>query len=352
MALLSQTTPSGWPYRYYSYAAVLGMAGLGLGFPALAGRLLGPPLAMGMVLLGVAHGACDHLVMPAGGRMATGWRYWLWFLVGYLGLAGAVGLLWWRWPAPAVGLFLVLTVWHWGSADAPALCQGQPGLWLVHSVLRGLLIFAVPAWWWPAQTASVINGLLTFTGGQPVLAATFAAGAAGLGLLTLVGHLALWGWHARQQHGAALRTDILETLLLAGLFVALPPRLSVAVYFVFWHSLQHVLRLTSWLGYAVGQQRGRPASPALLPRLAFFLKRAAPLLLLSCVALLVLGRLAATRLPDSEAWFSLALVVASVVTLPHAVLVSTIMDAPFWRGLSRRPPGQRGLRASSPAVPL
>ena len=327
---MSATDPdfaSSWPQRRYSYAAVLALAGLGAAFPAAAGRLLSLPLAVGMVLLGVAHGACDQLVVPAAGRASSGWRYWLGFLGGYLGLAGVVGVLWWRWPAPAVGIFLALTVWHWGSADAPGPNPVPLGLWLAHSVLRGLLLFAVPAWCWPVETAGVINNLLTFTGAAPLGMAAFAAGARVLAGVTLGGHLGLWLWYARHQRGAGLPTEVLEVLLLTGLFVALPPRLSVGVYFVFWHSLQHVLRLTGWLGYT-------PATPgpALLPRLVFFLRRAAPLLLLSCGALLALGYLAAAHQPDANTWFSLALVVASIVTLPHALLVTMVMDAARWRG--------------------
>ena len=322
-------------YRRYSYAAVLALAGLGGVWPAQAGWLLGPPLAVGMVGLGIAHGACDQLVLPAAGPLGggtRGWRYWLRFLAGYLGLAGLVLLLWWRWPAATVGGFFLLTVWHWGSADAPARPQVAAAVWLWHSLARGLLLFAVPLWGWPAATAAVINGLLTFAGAAAVAPAALARASVGLSWLAAGSHLLLWAYYARQRRGQLLRTELLEVGVLLVLLLALPPMLSVSVYFVFWHSLQHVLRLTGWLGYAAAAGAG----PALLPQLGFFLRRAAPLLLLSCGALLVLGRLAAGHLSGVAAWFSLALVVASVVTLPHALLVTLVMDAARWR---RRPAG-------------
>ena len=324
-----------WPRRRYSYAAVLAMAGLGATFPAAAGVLLGPPLALGMVLLGVAHGACDQLVVPASqrpGAVASGWRYWLLFLLGYLGLAGLVGALWWHWPAATVGGFFALTVWHWGSADTPAEPTLPAWLWLSHSFLRGLLLFALPIWWWPAETLDVVNGLLVFVGAAP--AASFKELTAVLGPTVAAGHATLWICYAHQRRWALLRTELVEIPVLTLLLLALPPQLSVGVYFVFWHSLQHVLRLNGWLGYAptTGQ---RFSWLALLAQLAFFLRRAAPLLLLSCGALLALGRLLAPRLPDETAWFSLALVVASIVTLPHALLVTLIMDAPRWHGPRR-----------------
>ena len=328
---------SDWSQRRYSYAVVLGLAGLGAAFPGRAGLLLGLPLAAGMVVLGVAHGACDQFVVPAShpGGTASGWQYWLRFLAGYLGLAAVVGLLWWQWPAATVGGFLLLTVWHWGSADAPAGPMVPAGWWLVHSLLRGLLLFAVPAWRWPAETAGIVNGLLRFVGTGVIGSDTFAAGAASLAAVVAVGHAGLWAGYAARQQWPLLAAELGEVLILTVLFVALPPKLSVGVYFVFWHSLQHVLRLTGWLGYAGPTQHLGAGRVHLLARLAFFLRRAAPLLFISCVALLVLGRLLATRMPDETAWFSLALVVASIVTLPHALLVTLVMDAPQWRPATR-----------------
>ncbi|MBU6120149.1 Brp/Blh family beta-carotene 15,15'-dioxygenase [Hymenobacter siberiensis] len=331
------TLASDWSQRRYSYAAVLVLVGLGAAFPGRAGLLLGLPLAVGMVVLGVAHGACDQFVVPAShpGSTADGWRYWLRFLAGYLGLAAAVGLLWWHWPAATVAGFLLLTVWHWGSADAPAGPLVSAGWWLAHSLLRGLLLFAVPAWQWPAETAGIVNGLLRFVGTGTMGPGTFAAGATGLAVVVAVGHVVLWARYAARQQWPLLVAELGEVLILAVLFVALPPKLSVGVYFVFWHSLQHVLRLTGWLGYAGPGQLPGTSRGNLLARLAFFLRRAAPLLLISCVALLVLGRLLAAHLPDETAWFSLALVVASIVTLPHALLVTVVMDAPQWRPAAR-----------------
>jgi Brp/Blh family beta-carotene 15,15'-monooxygenase len=226
-----------------------------------------------------------------------------------------------------VAIFFLLTVWHWGSADAPAPGAIPLGWWVAHSVVRGLLLFAIPAWWWPTETAEIVNGLLAFTGAAPVSPATFATASVSLCSLVGLGHLALWGYYA-SFHRDLLRPELLEVLVLSALLLALPPRLSVAVYFIFWHSLQHVLRLNTWLGY----RHQQPTTADLLAQLQFFLRRAAPLLVVSCVALLALGYSLAHHLPDATAWFSLALIAASiVVTLPHALLVTLVMDAAQWQ---------------------
>ncbi|MBO3270881.1 hypothetical protein J4D97_09505 [Hymenobacter defluvii] len=119
---------------------------------------------------------------------------------------------------------------------------------------------------------------------------------------------------------------MLEVLLLIGLFVVLPPLLAVGVYFCFWHSLQHVLRLNPLLGYTAPISSRRAKGWELMREIGFFVRRSLPILLISLVALAVLYVLFAARLSTSDALVSLALVVASVVTLSHALLVSLVMD--------------------------
>jgi Brp/Blh family beta-carotene 15,15'-monooxygenase len=308
----------------YSYLAVALAGGLGAAFPEAVASVLGPILLVGLVGLGIAHGACDQLVLPAYQPVpATGWRYQLGFGAGYLGLAGAVGLVWWWWPGVAVGLFFALSAWHWGSADAPA--HSRRVVWVVHSLLRGALLLALPAAWWPTETARHVNGLLAVAGGTPVAGSSWPTVAG----VVLVSHLLLWSYFAWQRKHRRWHRDALEVGLLVGLFGALPPLLGLGVYFVFWHSLQHVLRLAPLLGY----RAARPVRPwlALGQEISFFMRRAWPMLAVSAVLLAGAYALGRAWLPTSNAWLGLAVLGAAVITLPHALLVSLVMDAPKWR---------------------
>jgi len=315
-----------WPQRA-TYAVVLAAGAMGWLAPAWAGWVLGPVLLLGLVLLGVAHGACDQFVVPAThpALARRRGRYWAVFLGGYLGLAAAVGLLWWWRPGVAVAFFFGLSAWHWGSGDAPAAARYR-GQWLAHSLLRGGLLFAVPLWFWPANTRLLTNDLLALAGAAELRADTLRAVAQWLGPLVLGGHLVLWGsYWLSGQRGLAL-CDMLEVLLLSFLLLALPPLLSASVYFVFWHSLQHVLRMNALMGQPFAENL-----PALVAQLGFFLRRAAPLLAISVAGLAVLYGLAWARAAGGPALISLALLAASVVTLPHALLVTLGLDATRWR---------------------
>jgi beta-carotene 15,15'-dioxygenase len=313
--------------RRYSYAAVLGAVAVGALAPGPAVWLLAPLLLGGMVVLGVAHGACDQFVVPAThpGLARGRGRYWARFLAGYLGLAAVVGLLWWWQPTIAVALFFGLTAWHWGSADAPAHARYR-SQWLAHSLLRGTLLFAVPLWHWPTETMAIVRGLLALTG----TASLPATPAPQVGLVLLVGVLGglalLWLSYYRQQQAELARTDALETGLLVALLLVLPPVLAAGVYFVFWHSLQHVLRMNQLMdrASAAGQR-------SLWAELGFFLRRSAPLLLISLSGLAVVFGLAWAWAASGTVLVSLALLAASIVTLPHALLVTLGMDAAQWR---------------------
>jgi Brp/Blh family beta-carotene 15,15'-monooxygenase len=334
-----------------SYVVVLAAATVGWLAPAWAGWVLGPALLLGLVLLGVAHGACDQYVVPAThpALARDRARYWAVFLGGYLGLAAAVGLLWWWRPGLAVAFFFGLSAWHWGSGDAPA--ARYRAQWLAHSLLRGGLLFALPLWFWPAATRSLTSGLLVLAGATPVPAAALAAVVRWLGPLVLGGHLALWLSYWRTGQRRLAGTDILEALLLGLLLLALPPLLSASVYFVFWHSLQHVLRMAALMG-----PPATAGGAALGAQLGFFWRRAAPLLAVSVLGLTVAYGLAWAHGASGPALVSLGLLAASVVTLPHALLVTMGLDAARWRhpAAARPWPERRPIAASpatTPAIP-
>ncbi|UOQ77781.1 Brp/Blh family beta-carotene 15,15'-dioxygenase [Hymenobacter sp. 5516J-16] len=224
----------------------------------------------------------------------------------------------------AAVFFFGLTAWHWGSADAPA--YPQRGIWLVHSLLRGVLLLALPAYFWPAETVGHVNGLLLLTGAPPAQLDSYAPG--GLLGLVLAGHLGLWAYLGWQRLPGRWLRDVGEVCLLACLFSSWPPLLALGVYFVFWHSLQHILRLAPLLGYAAGPSRlgarGRR-------KMLFFARRAWPMLAASLVLLAGAHALGGTWLPAQNAWLGLVVLAASVVTVPHALLVTLVMDAPKWR---------------------
>jgi Brp/Blh family beta-carotene 15,15'-monooxygenase len=195
----------------------------------------------------------------------------------------------------------------------------------VHSLLRGALLLAVPAWWWPVETAYHVNGLLRLMGGTPLATNSWA----GWLPAVMAGHLALWVHFACTREFTRCYRDAGEVGLLTALLMALPPLQALGMYFVFWHSWQHILRLAPALGSNAAEPAGTSWAP--LRHVVFFGRRALPMLAGSLVSGMLIYVLKGTSLSGISPWLSLAVVGASVVTLPHALLVSIVMDASKWQ---------------------
>ncbi|MBE7157383.1 MAG: Brp/Blh family beta-carotene 15,15'-dioxygenase [Rhodospirillales bacterium] len=286
--------------RLFCVAAVCACA-LPLGLARRAGLEDGWIFLGSIFLFGLAHGACDLWVpgWVAGRRKSAG--FLATFAGVYLALTLLVLLLWWWRPLWATVCFLLLTAWHWGSADAAltAVRSWRGGL-LAWG--RGFCVLTAPAAFHPAQTWQVLHAL------SPELASYVPLGPlpgwAGVLLsASLVAQiLALAGGACRADqigHG-------LETCFLLTMFVVLEPLVATALYFVWFHAWRHIGRLCGWQS---------PDTRVISVRLWRFHRAAVPC---GVGALVLLWAVAQTWPGDLLRAY---LVLLSAVTLPHALLV-------------------------------
>ncbi len=290
-------------------------------FPAAAQRAEFYPFAVGLLLLGLPHGALDHLAPFRRERRAQ-----IQFFAGYIA-AVLLYLAFWRLaPVAALLVFLVISWLHWGQGDyaylrlfehrpSPAAPFGALLIWLG----RGGLPILLPILAWPGTFARVGAGLTRWYGGVglPAPGRSFVfSGLAVLLLLTL-----LYLRHSWRDAGGATRgfwRDLGETLLLWIFFWRVPPILAVGTYFCVWHSARHLGRLmlldpvaSDWLA------RGRWWHSA--ARLAL---QSLPL---TCGALLLLGGLYGLQKPHGPASLPglvfLYLSLIAALTVPHFAVV-------------------------------
>ena len=194
-----------------------------------------------IVVFGLAHGACD-LWLP-------GWvlkrREPAWFLAAfgsvYLGLALLVCLLWWWCPVAAAVGFLLLTAWHWGSADAVLTSVRSWRMGLL-AWARGFFVLAAPAAFHPVATWQVLHTL------SPDLLARVPPGRLQTGAGVILGlSLAAQAVAFTKDHRSNdWFVHGLETVFLLAMFLALEPLVSTALYFVWFHAWRHVGRLCRW----------------------------------------------------------------------------------------------------------
>ncbi|WP_276259349.1 Brp/Blh family beta-carotene 15,15'-dioxygenase [Haloglomus litoreum] len=292
------------------------------------------PLAVSVLVLGLPHGAVDHLAVPRVRDRPVTLRALAGVGALYGLLGGAYLALWFLAPVPAFLLFIAITWAHWGQGDIYALLaladvehlRTRPQR-VATAAVRGGLPMLVPLLSYPGQYRRVARALTGRFGVGPAELAPlfrvetrFALGAA-FALLSL-GTLAVG--LARAERGLAergWRLDAGETALLWVFFLAVPPILAVGVYFCLWHSLRHIARLVLLDEGSVSGLQGGDLGPALRG----FTRDAAPLTAVSVAFLAAFYYLVPVRPANLAEGVGLYLVLIAVLTLPHFAVVS-LMD--------------------------
>ena len=305
--------------------------------PALVGltisaRLQYVPLVASVLVVGLPHGAVDHLAVARTrgrrpDRRAIARVFALYGVVG-----GAYAVAWFLAPAAAFVGFIALTWFHWGQGDLYALVALSDADYLrslpqrvATVVVRGGLPMLVPLVAFPEWYRRVATDLVGLF--APDAAGTLAwafrsdvhlALGVGYGVLLVV---TLTVGYLRAERSWPWRLDAAETLGLVAYFALVPPVLAIGVYFCLWHSLRHVARLL------VVDDEAATALAERDPLAAFarFARDALPLTLVSLVLLVGLYALVPNPPTTISEWVGLYLVFIAVVTLPHVVVV-TLMD--------------------------
>ena len=236
--------PRALPWLVLAAALALGAAD-----PALTARAAPWPFIVALVVFGMPHGAADWTVAA---RLAkrNGFLARLFGFSGYLALmALGLGLIAWQ-PGAAAMLFLLLTMFHFGMADATALRADDDG-WLARWGLalgRGLLLLATafaahPAEAW-APFAEIGEAL------SPRAAAAWRPDLGALQQFALVGVaagvvLALASAIARTRRGHArdAALDLVEHAMVAAVATLADPLFAVGCYFIGVHAFRHTRRL-------------------------------------------------------------------------------------------------------------
>ncbi|GAB6879369.1 Brp/Blh family beta-carotene 15,15'-dioxygenase [Halorubrum gandharaense] len=289
------------------------------------------PLAASVVLLGLPHGAVDHLaVARARGEPAT----LRWFaVVGllYLVVGGAYAAVWAIVPAVAFAFFILLTWAHWGQGDLYSLVavvgrkEGYPGgrahRFLV-AATRGSLPMVIPLVAFPGQYELVARTLVGLF--DPDAAAALSAAftvEARVAAAAVVGVLVVASLVVGYLHAGPSRpwlVDAVELLILVAFFLSVPPIFAVGLYFCVWHSLRHVGRLVAV------DPVGRPALEAGAYRDALwsFARDAAPLTVVALLSLVALALVVPGGVETPLELVGAYLVLIAALTLPHTLIVA------------------------------
>lgn len=317
--------------------AVLGVAATGalLGVvPSVTYQL--PVLVASILILGLPHGAVDHLLRPRARGRSLGARWAL--VVGgtYLVTGGAYLLVWV--VAPAVGFwsFILLTWFHWGQGELYPLTRlagvehvDGPRRRLLAVLSRGSLPMLVPLVAFPGQYRVVADAAVGVVGGSlgPTEMMFEPAGRTAVGLVVtalVVVNLGVGARSVRRCRPADRRGWLLdagETVGLVAYFLVVPPVLAIGLYFTLWHSLRHAVRYVSLADV--------PTDEGIRAEIRLFARDSAPLTLaaigiLIALAAIVPGSPRTGVGVDPLGFVGVYLLLLAVLTLPHVVFVSSL----------------------------
>ena len=259
-----------------------------------------PTLALLLLVLGIPHGAADHLIFqarhPELERRARQWRFFGFYLLLVLGY----GLLWYALPLVAFLLFLGLSVHHFGQSYG----EGSPGSRLSWGLY--VLLFPILLHYEAAQP--IIERMI---GRSLPIPATYLLGCcASLLLLNVVQPLLDLHRSCPNQQQTARR--LLDLSLLTALYLSTDLLLGFALFFLLWHSLPAAAAQWTYLRQRALVENFRAYVLQLLP--------------LTLGALLSLGGLYLWVGQGDGVGVDLGLVfiLVSLITLPHAFLVDAV----------------------------
>ncbi|ELZ54571.1 MULTISPECIES: Brp/Blh family beta-carotene 15,15'-dioxygenase [Halorubrum] len=300
--------------------------------------------ALGTLVVGMAHGAVDHLVPLRAAPGVSLRRSIAVVSVVYAVLGGAVVAAFFLAPVAAFVGFVALTWLHWGQGDVATLAIASVDhlptsaeRWLA-LVVRGGLPMGVPLLAHPEEYRLVAEwtvGLFLVDAGAAATAvdplftpAVRAAVGAGMAAATLasvgLGYRRVRGGGDGSNDGGARRDpagwrrDVGELAVLWAWFLLAAPVFAIGVYFALWHALRHVGRLV-----LVDPEAASAASAGdAVGALARFGRDAAPLTLGGFLVVGAVGASVPAGVAAPGDLLAVSLVAIAAMTLPHVVVVA------------------------------
>ena len=297
-------------FRTHTHAA------LGVTLAAMGAWIALPPpgetariaiLAALVAVLGLPHGAVDHLQGRALLARPYGARWFAVFAGGYTLAAAAVIGAWIAWPTGLLIGFLLLAVAHFGGEDTAASRltprhESFPTT-LIEPTLRGAMPVVLPITFHPATTASHFAALLPTIPTATVADVLKALAPAGWVVLAALAALAAAALGQRKVDLAA------ELAALVAVFAVLPPLMAFAVYFCVWHAPRHSLAVIASHG---------PAE--LGAGIAWFARSALPLTLVTIAIAGIAWFALRDTTSSAAATLQIVFIGLAALTVPHVAL--------------------------------
>ena len=266
-------------------------------------------LAVIALIIGIPHGALDHLVTlpknkPA--KMAL-------FVVIYVLIAVAAVWAILRWNVLGFQLVVIMSAAHFGIGDAAFIAESERLNNRASKSLIDRLIYALPAGLLPVfvpLSSDLTNSALAEVNPKLINWAGSSTNFIHL-LVLLIAASSLFVLVLKRDDKSAI-----DLALLAALSMLTPPLVAFAIYFGLWHALRHTARLTLNLSQSeIAYQNNEPKRA--------FINAVIPGIPALIGTFIVAAILAATN-PDNSRLLWSILVVIWALTVPHMMVTAKL----------------------------
>lgn len=263
-------------------------------------------LIISVFLIGIPHGAIDHIMAAEIFNIEMKFKDQLLFYGSYLLLMLMIGAVWIFYPIAGMLIFLLISIYHFGQADMEEyLAEGtsKPLFW--HTI-RGLYIILLIIFSDTSVTYPILEQAMNITEESLLLLISDN---------TIVIYFSLFIYFTITVFGFMIGVFsknllyIADTITLLALFYFAGPLIGFALYFAIWHSAGHINEMREFF-----RTKNKTLSIFKFYKLSF------PFTLISVIGLLVLVYIQ-NAFGVQDMFLTLMFILISVLTLPHMLIV-------------------------------
>jgi Brp/Blh family beta-carotene 15,15'-monooxygenase len=280
--------------------------GIGLISPSLNESLSIWVLLMSVFIVGIPHGAIDHIIASELYDKRNGLTGHLIFYSSYLLVMAVLGLVWYLSPPAGMIIFLIISIYHFGQADMEDFISDKQSS-LLWNILRGTFIIGLILFSNTEKTFPVIADATGIS--SEVFQSVFPPSATLITSLLLIYFIAS-AYTVFQKRIKSPIIFLADGILLAILFLVTGPFIGFAIYFAVWHSSGHIHEMIKFF-----DRRNKPFG------LRDFIIKSLPFTIISLLGLAGLYYIQLLTGSGQE-FVTLMFILISVLTLPHMVVVN------------------------------
>jgi len=245
---------------------------------------------VGLVFLGIPHGGNDFFYRKEKNTAGS-----IRFLSMYLGVMLLYLALWFVWPMLSLGLFLLISIHHFGQSNF-----NTNRIWSLDSLLWGSWLVGFPVLKHSEEVFGVFATMLGQSGSK--VSGFGHLNDSGLLVVSIV-FVLMYGAVLYRSHRSSCLSYLLQWFLVTVWYWFTPLLLGFVVVFCFWHALQSMQYQLDYVSVNYKQNRKKT------------LMGFVPFGLMALVGMGFLLRF------DLESNLGFAFVLLSLVTLPHVVVM-------------------------------